>query len=483
MIAVRCSLTASIILSPLLFAASALAEEKAGPASDGQPGIHRVALPEAAAPNVDGTFGYGLTEAQSAAPGVHQRLSLRVGGAVAILPWLNVAPALDGRWDVHSNDSGRMLGGRLAARAFTGWHNLKLGAELTGWVAGAEQFSTVAHSASLDARALAAVRFAHSFIAFNAGYRFDRSAAAGANAPWFSPSDRMALGLSDFDAVLLGVGGGLDLVATELFAEATSDWLVGSGAPPFSQSPLRLAAGARRAFSDALTAQLVLEGLLSARPASEPSAPLAPIEPRASLFVGASYRFGAQRVAATPKAAPPAKPPQAVTPLQPAVSALELTIVDDTGAPVPGARAHVSIGAYEYDLELDATGRQRKDELPVGAAKIAVSAPGFAPGERALELTAGAPTELRIELKALPPSSQVRGMVRSFGGAGLAAKIRVDPLGIEGATGEDGRFEIDVPPGSYEVLIEANGYHSQRRKLSVDPEGVVILNAELGKKK
>ncbi|HET7539080.1 MAG TPA: carboxypeptidase regulatory-like domain-containing protein, partial [Polyangiaceae bacterium] len=356
-------------------------------------------------------------------------------------------------------------------------------------VAGAEQPSTVVHSASLDARALVALRFERSFVVFNAGYRFDRSAAAGANAPLFSPSDRLALGLSDFDAVLLGIGGGFDISATQLFAEATSDWLVGSGAPPFSESPLRLAVGARHRLSDALTAQLVLEGLLSARPPSEPSAPLVPSEPRASLFAGASYHFGATKrtPAATSETRPPPasepKPSAPTAPTKPTVTALELSVVDDTGAPVPGARAHVSIGAYGRDLELGSAGHQREDNVPLGAAKIVVSAPGFEPGERSLELVASASNELRIELKALPPVSQVRGMVRSFGGAGLIAKVRVEPLGTEATTGSDGRFEIDVPPGSYEVVVEASGYQAQRRKINVESEGVVILNAELVKKK
>ncbi|HET7540494.1 MAG TPA: hypothetical protein VFK05_11505, partial [Polyangiaceae bacterium] len=113
-----------------------MAQRSIGPASDGQPGVHRLGVPESAIPNADGTFGYGITEAQSDAPGLHHRLSLRLAGAIPVLPWLNLAPALDGRWDLHSHDGGTVLGGRLAARAFTNWRNLKLGGELTGWVAG-----------------------------------------------------------------------------------------------------------------------------------------------------------------------------------------------------------------------------------------------------------------------------------------------------------------------------------------------------------
>ncbi len=485
----RSFLGTTVMAIPLVTAAPAAGEQSVGTASDAQPGAHRIGVPEPAAPNLVGTFAYGLTEAQGDARGLHQRFALRLAGAAAVLPWLNVGAALDGRFDVHSHDSGAVLGGRVAARAFTEWHKLELGAELAGWVPGSEQLSTLVRSASVDARALLAARFAQSFVAFNAGYRFDRSAAAGANAALLSPGDRLALGVSDFDAVLLGIGGGVDVSGTELFGEASCDWLIGRGAPPFSQSPLRLAAGARRALSDAVSAELVLEALLSGRPQSGPPAPLVPREPRGALFVGATYRFDATRRGAaltngTPAPTPDAsKPAPPVAPPPAAVTSLELTVVDDTGAPLPGARAHVSVGTYERDIELDAAGHHREEQVPLGAGKIVVTAAGFETSERSLALAAGAPGELRAELKALPPPSQVRGFVRSFGGTGLAARIRIEPLGVAAATGEDGRFQIDVPPGGYDIVIEANGYVPQRRKITVDVQGVVIVNADLSKKK
>ena len=82
------------------------------------------------------------------------------------------------------------------------------------------------------------------------------------------------------------------------------------------------------------------------------------------------------------------------------------------------------------------------------------------------------PQSLKVELKALPPPSQVRGAVRSFGGSGLVAHVRLEPSGLETTTLESGEFSLDVPPGDYEVLIEADGYESQRRKITVEPRGV-----------
>ena len=55
----------------------------------------------------------------------------------------------------------------------------------------------------------------------------------------------------------------------------------------------------------------------------------------------------------------------------------------------------------------------------------------------------------------------------------IARRVVPDPSGT---------FQLDVPPGKYDIVIEASGYQTQRRKVSVDPQGVVILNADLVKK-
>jgi hypothetical protein len=114
---------------------------------------------------------------------------------------------------------------------------------------------------------------------------------------------------------------------------------------------------------------------------------------------------------------------------------------------------------------------------------LRVEAAGFEPLERSVTLTAGAPLELEVALTALPPPSQVRGLIRNMSGKPLVAKVRVEPIGIEAVTDASGEFRLDLPPGNYDVAIEAPGYAKQKRRVSVVPEGVVILNAELAKQR
>ena len=61
----------------------------------------------------------------------------------------------------------------------------------------------------------------------------------------------------------------------------------------------------------------------------------------------------------------------------------------------------------------------------------------------------------------------------------MSARIKVDPLGAEGVTDEEGFFELDVPAGEYTVSIEADGYRVQQKKVVVEEAGVVVLNADL----
>jgi hypothetical protein len=363
-----------------------------------------------------------------------------------------------------------------------------LGLELKPWLPGSEGASTALDALSLDARALFAKRFDALLLACHAGYRLDRSAATGSSAALLSPGDRLALGASDFDALLVGVGSGLHLDRTELYVEVSADVLIGAGAPPFSQSPLRAAGGARRALTERLSAEAVLEASLSARPAVGVNAPLVPIEPRLSVFAGIRYDFGSRPQASAAPVAPVAPAAKlsaaaAASPAAPVEAALELALVDDEGAPVTDATIRLAGKGPPQTVHADRSGKCRAEHLSPGAITLVLEAGGFEPLERTLTLEPGAPLALTITLKALPPPSQVRGVVRSFGGKGLQARIRVEPLGLEAKTDASGGFQLDVPPGNYEVVVESDGYQLQRRKISVDPQGVVILNADLVKQR
>jgi len=405
-----------------------------------------------------------------------------------VLPWLNVGPSLDGRVDQHRGDGGLIFSGAVSARAVMKVQRWRLGLELEPWLPGAESAATMLKATSLDTRALAGARVGRVLIAGSAGYRLDRGVEAGKDAAKLSASDRLALGLSAFDAVLLGVGAGVHLDQTELLAEATGDLLVGAGAPPPMKSPLRISAGVRQDLSTALTAEALLELSLSGRPTAEPTAPLVPVEPRFSALVGIRYRFGAaQEVAASPsppstRPAPPAPKAPAPVPAPPAAS-VDASVKGDQGAPVPDAEVWLQLGDARIELPSVQPGRYGAPRVPPGKGHVHATAQGFDPLEREITVEAGTPLKLDLVLTAMPPPSQVRGVVRTFAGKGLAATIRVDPLGLQATTDDAGAFQLDVPPGSYEVVIEAKGYQTQHRKVQLDPEGVVILNADLSRQK
>lgn len=474
------------LLTPGAVVHAAPAAEQVGTSSDAQPGIFRVPVAEPTRPAVAASATYGYTEKLDGATGPGHRLGGRVAGAAGLLPWLNLGGVLDARYDRHSgDDDGVMLGGGIAARVAGTLGSLRLGGELRAWVPGAEEVATTFRATSLDARLLFGADLGGPLLALSAGYRLDRSAEAGERAPRLSFGDRAALGLSDFDAVLAGAGIAVPVGRVELLAELSAELLIGKGAPPVAASPLHATAGGRLHLSERMSLELLVDASAGKRPAVGPAEPLVPIEPRVGGLVGWRYRF-VETEAAPARARPPVvapAPKREPAPVAPVDAPFEVVLTDEEGAPVRGAEVTIRVGDRSEALTGDDSGVYRHERIPKGAAKLAVKAPGYEPFERDVVVEAGKSVRLPAKLKSLPPPSQVRGMVRSLGGQPLVAKIRVDPLGVETTTDETGAFQVDVAPGAYEVTIDAEGYESQRRQVRVDAQGVVILNADLVRKK
>lgn len=459
--------------------------ERTGTASDALPGIVRVPVAEETEPALAVSAGYGYTEKLDGAPGASHRVGGRFAGAMGVLPWLSLGAMASTRYDRHSGDSGTMLDGALAARVSAPLGSLRVGAELKGWVPGAEELGTSFGATSLDARLLFGARLDGVLAAFTAGYRLDRSAEAGERAPRLGFGDRAALGLSDFDALLLGLGVAVPVGRVEILGEISGDWLVGDGAPSFVESPLRATGGARLSLSERWSLEFLVDASLAQRPKVGPAEPLIPIEPRLGGLVGVRYRFTPPRAPAVAAAPPPAP----VTPKAPppadvrADAPFEVVLVDEQGVPVRDADVTLRVHDKSEPLKGDDSGRYRNERVPKGPARLVIQAPGYEPFERDVVVQPGESVSLPATLKSLPPPSQVRGVVRSFGGQALVAKVRVEPLGLETTTDATGAFQVDVAPGSYDVTVEAPGYVSQRRQVRVDAQGVVILNADLVRKK
>jgi hypothetical protein len=224
---------------------------------------------------------------------------------------------------------------------------------------------------------------------------------------------------------------------------------------------------------------------MSSRPDVGPTAPLFPIEPRVLLQLGLRYR-AVEPAPPAPRPAPP--PPKAAekvaqAPAPPPPASIDWVLLDDRGQPLARAEVTVTQGGTEKALVETEPGHYRLESAEPGPAHVRARADGFKTIDRDIDLVMGKP--LRLDARAEPalPPGQVRGLVRSFRGKPLAAKVRLEPGGLEASTDAEGFFQIDVPPGEYEVLIEAPGYEPQQRKAKVDQQGVVIVNADLVHKK
>jgi hypothetical protein len=137
-------------------------------------------------------------------------------------------------------------------------------------------------------------------------------------------------------------------------------------------------------------------------------------------------------------------------------------------------------GEREIALDERGPGRYGSDKVEPGLARLRVQAEGFQLVEREVTVAAGRAVQVDVQAQQALPAAQVRGLVRSLRGKPLAALVRVEPAGIETKTDADGFFQIDVPPGQYDVIIEAAGFQAQRRAVKVDKQGVVFVNADLG---
>lgn len=454
-----------------------------------RPALRRVAAPETGKPGtvaVAADAKGGVTEALTDNDSAHARLGAGVAAAVDAAGWLNFGARLSGRYDLHARDAhgkddGFVFQPELSTRLAWQRGGLGYGFEASAWLPGGNDIGASLSALSADGRVLLSHQSAKVLVAGYAGYRLDRSAKAAGDVARLRFGDRSALGLSDYDAVLAGLGLGYAVGRTLLFGEVSAQVLLGS--PKLSASPLWLSVGARRPFGpEGLSGEVSLDALASARPELANVTALIPIEPRLTLSLGLRYRFGEHRAAPPPTLAPratPAPPPRVAAPPEPTV--VELELLDERGQPLQRAQATVTQGDTETPLVETTPGHYRLADARPGRAKLRVKAEGFQPIERDIDVSSGKTAKIDVKVEQALPAGQVRGLVRSFRGKPLLASIRLEPGAATTQTDAEGFFQIDVPPGEYEVVIESPGYQAQRRRAKVDQQGVVIVNADLSK--
>jgi hypothetical protein len=471
----------------------------AGRAAAESPGIGPHALPSIERVGVAGgetprfvlatTIGYGWTESLGPVPGSHHRLSGTLAATATPTSWLNVGAAFDERYDVHPRDAlGRddsAVGDpRLlvrASRRFT--ENLGLGTELVGWFPGDTAPSIKPGAATLDLRLLASWWHPSSgtVVAALAGLRLDQSGESVRHPEWLRAGDRISLGVSDSHAVLVGLGLSQQFGPFEALGELCGDWLVGSRAPRWSDSPWRVTLGLRRRATRALSFELRGDALLSGRPPVGPNDPLVPIEPRFALGAGVRVEFWGKPATSPPP--PVAEPKTGVQPVGtsaqpvPVIATLNGKITDTTGQGVEHAHVTLTLGGQKLEADTAADGSFTFNEVPPGAAELRVDALGYVTVRRQITPREGA--TVAVALEPALPAGQLRGLIRSFAGEPLSARVEVEPGGISAQTDREGRFELDLAPGSYRVMIEADGYRPQKRTVRIENRGVTVINAEL----
>ncbi len=248
-------------------------------------------------------LSYGYTEPQSADGNPHHRLGGSLAAGLSPFSFAEFGVRLDYRLDLHGQDdegsdqSSALDVTPLVRSGLDVGRNVHLGAEVRVPFLGAAAVDGVP-APTLDARFLASYLGLPSWrFAMHAGYKLGTSGAVVTQSDNLRAGDRVTLGLSEFDAVLLGLGATKRISSTEILAEVTSEVLVGSGAPSMSESPLRLAAGLRQSLLPYLALSALVEVSPLSRAPSAPGDPLVPVEPRVSAMLGIVLRL--------PEKAPP----------------------------------------------------------------------------------------------------------------------------------------------------------------------------------
>jgi hypothetical protein len=451
---------------------ASLAHADVGAGRAAVPAADRVWTPVTDAPplSVAASAGYGVTESQ-AGEGAHHRVEGTLAAAVGLTPNIAASLGFEGRYDIHPDgDSGAvgtpqlgLVGGVHAA------DSVRIGAALQLVVPGRSAPSLDFSALALSMCGLAAWDAGQHFtLAGLLGFRFDKSANAAADAERLSNADRLALGLSDFNAVPFGLAAFQRVASIELLAELSGEVLVGADAPDVLHSPLRAALGGRMPILPTLMAELLLELSLSQRSEYARIAPLIPQEPRFTIGLGLRYApdFGA------------AKPPPPAPVVAPERTRLSGEISDPDGVRLAGVRVTVRVAGREYSVSSEDDGSFVLEDLPRGTAQIGIEGAGLLPSTQPVALDRRE-VVLPLQVARAAVSAQLRGLVRSFTGAALPARVRVLPDAGAVTADKDGRFMLELQAGEYEVEIECAGYLTQHRKISVQDNGVTLLNVEL----
>jgi hypothetical protein len=435
--------------------------------------------------------GYLLIEPLAQEKGSHHGGSATASVGAPLGDWVSVGLALHGVLMTHPDDQmGADDSGTgfpvLAVRVLDTRQALSYGIELEGVFPGRDAPSIDFAATTLRATGMATYAPVGSSWAYavNLGYQLDNSARAAPPIVTLRQGDRTALGASSFDAVLVGLSAAYAHGPWLLFGGLSAD--ISYGAPRPATSPSRVEIGARYAAMESLQLELRSRVGLSARPGFD-SEHYQAFEPRFALFFGPRVTWGAPDASPTPPVVTRAEP--TVKPVLPPVIEPEVTVVhevvgrvtDEAGAPLAQVAITAKSGDWSQKVETGVDGSYRLTSVPVGDVQLMVQTVDYEPAAAQVRVAKEAAQVMvpPIELEVQVLGAQVEGVVRGFDGRIPQATVTLTPGDRTCVTDAEGKFKLDVGPGDYRVTVSAPGYDSQTRNVTVQKQGVVIVNVDL----
>jgi hypothetical protein len=145
---------------------------------------------------------------------------------------------------------------------------------------------------------------------------------------------------------------------------------------------------------------------------------------------------------------------------------LRIVVVDDqAGAPIANAGVLVE-GPSPIRGLTNAAGTFDARAAKTGTYVIRATAPGYEPAQADVEVTDGEPKVVRLTLKAVPAGIVGRVVERASLAPVIGAYVYLDTsqADISTVTGDDGRYILeDIPPGTYAVAVNADGFAPQTK--------------------
>ncbi|HEY4178581.1 MAG TPA: carboxypeptidase regulatory-like domain-containing protein [Kofleriaceae bacterium] len=447
--------------------------------------------------------GFGLRNDLLQPDSGMKRTSGHLAVGYGITKNLSAALSFDGRYDKHKGGQDGYVGDpHLLVRASTITSNLVIGGQVDLWVPGKDAPSIAGSAVSVAAQGLLSIAAGPGLLSFNAGFRLDNSAKSAKEASTYAPEDQVSLGVSEFNAFIAGAHLSIPVgPQAYVAAEGQADVFIGDGDTRSGQTMAHSAPspivrfGAEGGFhiNHSWTALAYVEGArvpkITPGERNMDNISLVPYEATVSFGLGLQGRFGGG------EGSKPLPKPIAIA--EDVNASVNGDVVDDTGAPVVGAKVDVKTKTHEASAATDDKGHYVVDKIFIGSkkdgkvsletdltAEVSVDVSGKKPGRATFTLKEGDNAAPKMQLDPVLPPGQLRAVVRNAGNgkpiAGATVKIEGGPTaGATATSSADGTFQVDLQPGSYKITVSAAGLKDQELDVTIDPNGVAIKNIEM----